>query len=74
MLNVVIGLGPEGAGADYADGMADTLPAFDNEVVMLLSGLETYVLTASGRTGLTNALERATATTNRVNDAFGGGE
>jgi hypothetical protein len=74
MLDVVIGLGPEGAGADYADGMADTLPAFDNEVVTLLSGLETYVLTASGRTGLTNALERATATRNRVNEAFGGGE
>ncbi len=74
MLDVVIALDQEGAGADYADGMADTLPAFDNEVVTLLSGLETYVLTASGRAGLTNALERATATRNRVNDAFGGGE
>jgi excisionase family DNA binding protein len=74
MLDIVIALNQEGAGADYADGMADTLPAFNNEVITLQNGLGTYVLTASGRVGVANALERARATRDRVNDAFGGGE
>ena len=74
MLDKVIALDPEGAGGDYADGMADILPAFDNEVNRLQKGLDTYTLTDSGRVGLTAALERATATRDVVQEAFGGGE
>jgi hypothetical protein len=74
MLDIVIALDREGAGDDYADGMADTLPAFAREVNTLQEGLDTYELTPSGRAGLIHALSRARATRNKVNAAFGGGE
>ena len=74
MLDIVIALDRDGAGADYADGMAATLAALKNEISMLRSGLQSYVLTASERADLTLALERVRATRNRVNEAFGRGE
>jgi hypothetical protein len=74
MLDKVIALNPEGQRAEYADGMADTLSAFTNEVKTLRNGLDTYVLTSSGRSKLTSALNRVKATRARVNTVFGGGE
>jgi hypothetical protein len=71
MLDVVIALDPEGERADYADGMADTIPAFTGEVDAIQKGLNTYVLTASGRAGLTAALARAVATRDEVTLVFG---
>jgi uncharacterized membrane protein (UPF0182 family) len=71
MLDIVIALDQEGAGTDYAAGMAATLPAFTNEINALRMGLDSYVLTASGRASLTSALERVRATRDRVSEAFG---
>jgi hypothetical protein len=71
MLDIVIALDQEGAGADYADGMAATLSAFTDEITILRNGLASYTLTASGRASLTSALERVRATRDRVNEAFG---
>lgn len=74
MLNAVIALDPEEEGADYADGMADTLPIYANEVKVITTALQKYRLSNYGRTGLRNALARAKATRAKVNAAFGGGE
>jgi hypothetical protein len=74
MLDVVIALDPEGAGADYADGMADTLPAFAKEATTLENGLDTYDLTQFAREVLSSALMRVEATREKVTRAFGGGE
>jgi len=74
MLDAVIALPPEGDGADYADGMADTLPIYDAEVTAVTSALAQYRLVAPARRGLRNALDRVTATRDKVNQAWGGGE
>jgi hypothetical protein len=74
MLDKVIALDPEGERAEYADGMADVLPAFTNEVRVLERALDTYTLTSSARASLTSALNRARATKVKVDEAFGGGE
>jgi hypothetical protein len=74
MLDKVIALDPEGQGAEYVDGMADTLPVFTREVKTLNTALDTYALTSSARAGLAAALNRAKATRAKVNEAFGGGE
>jgi hypothetical protein len=74
MLNRVIGLDPEGAGGDYADGMADTLGAYSTEVNQIKKALDQYQLSSYGREGLRNALTRVRATQVKVNAAFGGGE
>jgi hypothetical protein len=74
MLDAVIALPPEGAGADYADGMADTLGLYKQEVQQVSTALDTYQLTDEGRVGLTNALQRVQATKAKVDAAFGGGE
>ena len=74
MLYRVIGLNPEGAGDDYADGMADTLGGYTTEVNQIATALDQYQLSSSGRAGLNNALTRARATLARMNAAYGGGE
>jgi hypothetical protein len=74
LLDAVIGLPPEGDGADYADGMADTLGSYINEVTQLRTALATFQLTESGRLGLANSLTRVKATKAKVDQAFGGGE
>jgi hypothetical protein len=74
MLNRVIALPDEGAGADYADGMADTLGIYAQEVRAFSTGLRTFQLAPRASAGLHNALLRVEATNAKVNRAFGGGE
>ncbi len=44
MLDRVIGLNPEGAGADFADDMADTVGGYTTEVNQIANALATYEL------------------------------
>jgi hypothetical protein len=74
LLNAVIALDPEGAGADYADGMPDTADQYPDEVANLTEALAGDSLSAGGRAVLTPALTRVTATANAFAAAFGGGE
>jgi hypothetical protein len=74
LLNRIIGLDPEGAGADYADGMADTLDGYTDEVSNLGEALADDTLSAGGAAALRSALARANATLAKINTAFGGGE
>jgi hypothetical protein len=74
MLDAVIALDPEEEGADYADGMADTLPIYTAEVAAIRKALNRYRLSPTGRVALRAALVRARATLVKVNAAFGGGE
>jgi hypothetical protein len=74
LLNAVIALDPEGAGADYADAMPDTADQYPDEVANLTEALQSDSLSAGGRAVLTPALARVTATENAFNTAFGGGE
>src|SRR5262245_50060978 len=73
-LDKVIRLPAEGARVDYADGIADTLRIYTQEVRRVTTALETYQLSPAGRVGLRRALHRVQATTVKVNRAFGGGE
>jgi hypothetical protein len=74
LLSAVTGLDPEGAGADYADGMADTLDGYTDEVATLTEALQFDKLSVGGKKVLTAALAKSQATLNQVNTAFGGGE
>ena len=74
VLDVVFGLPQEGDGADYADGLADTLGLYDREVKAISAALNAFTLSDSGRTGVHNALARAEATRTNMIKAFGGGE
>ena len=74
MLNRVLGLSPEGAGADFADDLADTLGGYTTEVNQIANALATYQLLPAAHDGLVNALARARATRDKMNAAFGGGE
>ena len=74
LLSAVIRLNPAGKGAAYADGMADTVDGYADEVANLTEALRVDLLTASARAALTNALSRSQAATAKVTAAFGGGE
>jgi hypothetical protein len=74
LLNTIIALDPEGAGADYADGMADTLDGYSDEVTNLSEALADDKLSVGGTTALKAALARANASLAKINTAFGGGE
>jgi hypothetical protein len=74
LLSAVIGLDPEGAGAAYSDGMADTLDGYTDEVATLTEALQFDKLSVGGKKVLTAALAKSQATLNQVNTAFGGGE
>jgi hypothetical protein len=74
MLDAVIALNPEGAGAVYADSMADTVDGYADEVANLTEALKVDRLTTSARAALSNALSRSQAATAKVTAAFGGGE
>jgi hypothetical protein len=74
LLDAVIGLDPEGAGADYADGMADTVDGYTDEVANITDALADDQLSPGGTRVLRTALAQVTATAAKVNAAFGGGE
>jgi hypothetical protein len=72
MLDAVIALDPEEAGAAYSDGLADTVDGYTDEVANLTEALQDDQLSANGRTALSNALSRSRATEVKVTTAFGG--
>jgi hypothetical protein len=74
LLTAVIALDPEGAGADYADGMADTVAGYDDEVANLSEALAGDQLSVGGKKVVTAALNQSKATQAKVAAAFGGGE
>ena len=74
LLDAVIALDPEGAGADYSDGMADTVDGYTDEVANITDALADDTLSAGGTKVLTSALTQVTATSAKVTAAFGGGE
>jgi hypothetical protein len=74
MLKRIVALDPEGAGGDYADGMADTLPIYDAEVARLTQILQTGRLTSGARTTLGVVLDWSQQTRAIANAAYGGGE
>lgn len=74
LLGTVIALPDEGAGADYADGMADTLTGYDDEVASIAEAMSDDALSAAGRNALRAAAARSRATRAKVGAAFGGGE
>jgi hypothetical protein len=74
LLNAVIALDPEGAGAAYADGMPDTLDGYTDEVANIKEAVADDTLSAGGATALRASLARSTATLTKINNAFGGGE
>jgi hypothetical protein len=74
LLNAVIALDPEGAGADFADGMPDTLDGYGDEVANLTEAIADDKLSTGGATALRTALARSNATLAKMNAAFGGGE
>jgi uncharacterized membrane protein (UPF0182 family) len=74
LLDAVIALPPEGARADYDDGMADSLGAYPAEENLITTALLAFELTDSARTGLTHLLARVQATDAKVDAVWGGGE
>ena len=74
MLDAVLKLNPMGAGAPYADGMADSLDGYADEVANLTEALALDRLTTSARAALENALARSQAAADKVNAAFGGAD
>jgi hypothetical protein len=74
MLNAVIALDPLGPGAAYADGMADTVDGYSDEVANLTEALQQDQVSADGRVALTVALAQSQAAEAKVTTAFGGGE
>jgi hypothetical protein len=74
LLDAVIALDPEGAGAAYSDGMADTVAGYDDEVANITDALADDQLSTGGTRVLNAALRQVTATAAKVNTAFGGGE
>jgi hypothetical protein len=74
LLNAVIALPAEGAGADYSDGMADTVTGYDDEVANLSEALSSDKLSVGGQKVLTAALAQSKKTQAAATAAFGGGE
>jgi hypothetical protein len=74
MLDAVLALDPEEAGADYADGMTDTVDGYTDEIANLTEALHDDVLAPAARTALTTALANSQATAAKVSAGFGGGE
>ncbi len=69
LLNAVIA-----AGADYADGMADTAAGYDDEVANLAEALKNDTLSTGGRNVLKAALAQSQKAQAAFTAAFGGGE
>jgi len=73
MLAKVIALRPA-ARDDYADGLADTLPTYDQELKAMTAALAGTGLTPAARTSIQHAQQVVTATRAEMQRVFGGGE
>ena len=74
LIRVIVRLDPEEAGADYADALADTVPAYTDEVAAVSEALRDDRLTSVARKALRAALARSRAAEAAMVAAFGGGE
>src|SRR4051794_14153575 len=74
LVSVLVGLDPEGAGADYADALADTLPAYTDEVASIQEALVDDRLTGTARSALQAALIRSQAAQAAMTTAYGWGD
>lgn len=74
ILNAIVKLPEEEEGADYADGMSDTLGLYGREVGAYTSALEKFRLTPLERSALSDDLTRVRVTQKTMIRAFGGGE
>jgi hypothetical protein len=74
LLDAVIALDPEGAGADYSDGMTDTVDGYTDEVASITDAIGDGQLSPGGGRVLRAALNQVTATSAKVSAAFGAGE
>jgi len=74
VLDAVISLPPEGARADYDDGMADSLGVYAAEENLITTALLAFELTDTARTSLTKDLARIQATDAKTDAVWGGGE
>jgi hypothetical protein len=74
LLAAVTALDPEVDGAAYADGMADTLDGYTDELANIQEALATDTLSTGGRKVLTAAIAKSQATLAAITAAFGGGE
>jgi len=74
VIDKVVGLPAEGARADYADGLTDTLPIFTREVTFFTRALSSFDLAPTARTALDRALARSRDAQAAMERAFGGGE
>jgi hypothetical protein len=74
LLDAVIALDPEGAGAPYADAMPDVLPDFDDEVANFDEASSDDQLSAGGAKVISKALAQSQATQAKLAVAYGGGE
>ena len=74
LVRVITGLDPEEAGAAYADALADTVPAYTDEVATVSEALRDDRLTGVARQALRAALTRSRAAEAAVVASFGGGE
>ena len=59
LVRVIVGLDPEEAGAAYADALADTVPAYTDEVATVREALGDDRLTSVARQALRAALSRS---------------
>jgi hypothetical protein len=73
MLAKVIALRPA-AREDYADGLADTLPSYNQELKAMTTALAGTGLTTAARTSVQHAQQVVTATNAAMQRVFGGGE
>lgn len=74
LIDEVVGLAPEGDGADYVDDMSDMVVTFKSEITSIRTALAQYRLIPAARQALKNALTRVQATQATMEAAYGGGE
>jgi hypothetical protein len=74
LIGVLVRLDPEGAGAPYADALADTVPYYTDEVAAIAEALADDHLVPASRRALRTVLARSTQTEAQMTAAFGGGD
>jgi hypothetical protein len=74
LIGVLVSLDPEGAGAAYADALADTVPSYTDEVAAVTEALADDHLVPSSRRALLAVLDRSAQAEAQMIAAYGGGE